>query len=75
MDSLKLFRSSIFALVSILLLTACERDIHKVSDQDLIEKRNECMSMNDPAPAMIFACENYKKECKRRRELGRFLCI
>lgn len=75
MDSLKSLRHLMLICASIFLLAACERDIHKISDQELIEKRNECMSMNDPAPAMIFACENYKRECKRRRELGRFLCI
>lgn len=66
-----------FPLLGILIiaLSACERDIHKMSDQELVKKRTECMTMKDPAPAMIYACDNYKRECKRRRELGRFLCI
>lgn len=47
----------------------------KMPDMELAAKNTECLTMNEPAPAMIFACENYAKECKRRREEEkRYVC-
>lgn len=62
-------------LVSVVTLVGCSREIEKVSDEELRAKWSECVDMNDPAPAMLFACENYKKECERRgKETGRYVC-
>ena len=55
--------------------SGCDRAIEKVSDQELQGKYAECQSAENPSAAMGFACENYKKECKRRREeTGRYIC-
>ncbi len=63
-------------LVLLLVVSAgCEKKIEKVSDQELRAKWAECQDMNAPGAAMIMACENYERECKRRRkELKRFVC-
>lgn len=61
--------------VVVLTLSACSgKKIEKMPDMELVAKNNECLNMNDPAPAMIFACKNYKQECERRRTLGRYIC-
>ncbi len=55
--------------------TGCDRAIEKVSDQELLAKYSECQSTDNPSAAMGFACENYKRECERRRkETGRYIC-
>ena len=62
-------------MVSLLLLSACESKWEKMPDDELSAKASECMNMNDPAPAMIQVCKNYKRECERRfKELGRYVC-
>lgn len=67
--------STTLVLTFVMALGACDRKIEQISDSDLTKKRNECRNMRDPAPAMIFACDNYARECKRRREVqGRFVC-
>jgi hypothetical protein len=66
----------VFALcfAPLMLLAGCEREIESMPDNELAAKYSECLTMNDPAPAMIFACKNYKRECERRRKKGRYVC-
>lgn len=46
-----------------------------VSDREMRQKIQECKTANSPAPAMIFACENYQRECKKRTDkAGYFVC-
>ncbi len=64
-------------IICLLLLSSngCERKIEQVTDDDLRAKYAECFDMNEPAAAMILACENYKRECDRRsKKIGRFIC-
>ncbi len=57
------------------LIYGCESKWEKMPDDELASKRAECMNMNDPAPAMIQVCKNYKRECDRRREEEkRYVC-
>jgi len=66
---------ALLALLQLLVLSACSRPIEEISDDELQRKFGECAAMNDPAPAMIFACENYERECRRRNEKsGRYIC-
>lgn len=70
----RLFASTLLGTV-LLFTQGCERPIEQISDDELQRKFEECSNMNDPAPAMIFACENYQRECERRnKEKGRFIC-
>lgn len=73
-SSKTLIRLSILSLF-ISVTTGCDRAIEKVSDQELMGKYSECQNAENPSAAMGFACENYKKECERRRkETGRYIC-
>ena len=64
----------VLLLPSALLLTACESKWEVMPDDELATKSSECLNMNDPAPAMIQVCKNYKRECERRRKTGRYVC-
>lgn len=64
-------------VVSTALLAGCEGggNLKGLSDDELVEKVSECVDMNEPGPAMVLACENYQRECKRRREeTGIYVC-
>jgi hypothetical protein len=73
-------RSFIFAglrlllLMTALFMSACESKWEKMPDDELAAKASECLNMNDPAPAMIQVCKNYKRECERRRKTGKYVC-
>ena len=50
-------------------------ELSDVSDRDMRATMKECKTMKSPAPAMIFACENYQRECEKRAEkTGHFVC-
>ena len=73
------FRPTLFRLILLFAFVGasagCDRAIEKISDQELQGKYAECQSTENPSAAMGFACENYKRECKRRREeTGRYIC-
>ena len=55
-------------------LAACNEKWSSMSDQELAAKSAECLNMNDPAPAMIQVCKNYRRECERRRSNGVYVC-
>ncbi len=46
----------------------------KMSNAELVAKRDECLRNNPTAPGKVTACENIRKECERRREEGNFAC-
>jgi hypothetical protein len=55
-------------MFSALLLIACSKKIESVSDEYLREKMLDCRMTREPAPALVFACKNYRSECERRRK-------
>ncbi len=61
-------------LFSLVFLSACESKWEKMPDDELAAKNSDCYGMNDPAPAMIQVCKNYKRECERRRAQGVYVC-
>jgi hypothetical protein len=62
-------------LLAILFISACESKWEAMNEDELVEKASRCLNMNDPAPAMIQVCKNYKRECERRfKETGRYIC-
>ncbi len=77
-------RMTIFNRFRVLMITmliftfiGCDVDskLSNVSDRDMRMKIQECKTANSPAPAMIFACENYQRECKKRNDkAGYFVC-
>ena len=53
---------------------ACESKLAAISDASLQEKMMECNSVTDPSPGMAIACDNYRRECRARRDQGRYVC-
>jgi len=61
-------------LIAMIFMAGCESKWEKMPDDELAMKSAECYNMNDPAPAMIQVCKNYKRECERRRDNGVYIC-
>lgn len=55
-------------------LAACESKLAGLSDTELQDRMYECSTTVDQAPGMAISCDNYRRECQRRREEGRFVC-
>ena len=54
-------------------LSGCEKSMD-ISDEELIERINECLGDN-LTPGMAVACGNYQKECQRRgKKTGNYIC-
>ncbi len=55
------------------LSAACGSSLEGMMDAELQEKVFEC---NKPglSPGMAIQCDNYRRECSRRRAQGRFVC-
>lgn len=63
-----------WVLATTLLLAACEGSLGGMSDRELQEKAHECMTEQEQSPGMAIQCDNYRRECQRRRDAGRFVC-
>lgn len=55
-------------------LAACDSKLASVSDQTLQERIYECNHTFDQSPGFAIRCDNYRRECLRRRDEGRFVC-
>jgi len=61
----------------VLMASGCDQrsPLAHLSDYELSEKHDRCLEKRPTAPGAHIACENYKKECeKRRNELGSYVC-
>lgn len=57
------------------MLSACGNEIARLDDDDLRKKVQECDYATNMNAASHQACDNYRRECKRRLEIeGRFVC-
>ncbi len=54
--------------------SGCGNKLEGLSDEDLQDKAYACSRESKPSPGAAIACDNYRKECQRRRQLGRFVC-
>ncbi len=59
---------------AVLFLAGCENKLEGLDDTELQDKAYACSREHNPSPGAAIACDNYRKECQRRRELGRFVC-
>ena len=66
------FRRLTFAL-GLLAAAGCGSQMEDISDAELQEKVYECRS-SSLSPGMAIACDNFRRECERRRSEGRFVC-
>jgi len=62
-------------LATLLMLSvACGSAMDSVTDTHLKEQASECAKGGEMNPGMAIQCGNVERECKRRRESGRFIC-
>ena len=65
------------AALFLLILSACDGNdkFAKLSDYELAEEHGNCLDRKPTAPGAKIICENYAKECERRKkDLGTFVC-
>ena len=55
-------------------LGGCESKLAGLSDSELQDKIYECRNATSQSPGFAITCDNYQRECERRREHGRFVC-
>lgn len=55
-------------------LAACESELANIPDNELQDKVYECDRTADQSPGFAIRCDNYRRECRNRREKGRFVC-
>jgi len=65
---------AIFASILLLTLTACGSKLAGMSDADLQDRVYECNYAQSQSPGFAISCDNYRRECKRRREDGLYVC-
>ena len=64
----------LLVLAGLLGLAGCEGKLASLSDTELQDRMYECDTTPDQSPGMAISCDNYRRECERRREEGRFVC-
>ena len=60
--------------ICVLLLGACSNKFESIPDEELADSMYECRTNKDQSPGMAIRCDNVARECKSRREAGRFVC-
>lgn len=76
----KAFAKRLFSGVSVLaicsFLAACGGGggMQGMSDDELAEKWDGCLGVEQKSPGKATACENLRKECERRRKEGHYVC-
>lgn len=55
-------------------LAGCEGKLASLSDAELQDRIYECNATTDQSPGFAISCDNYRRECARRRDEGRFVC-
>jgi hypothetical protein len=56
------------------LLAACGGKLGGLSDADLQDHVYECNTAQSQSPGFAISCDNYRRECKRRRDDGNYVC-
>lgn len=65
----------ILLILAVLGLAACGNGkLAKLSDAELQDRIYDCNTTHSQSPGFAISCDNYQRECKRRREEGRFVC-
>jgi len=67
-------RALLTLLPVVALLAGCEGKLASLSDTELQDRMLECRSTTEQSPGMAISCDNYRRECARRREAGNFVC-
>ncbi len=55
-------------------LVACGGKFAGMADDDLREKMGACGRIVQKSPGYAISCDNYTRECRNRRDEGRYVC-
>lgn len=55
-------------------VAGCEGKLASLSDHDLQDRIHECNTQQSQSPGFAISCDNYRRECARRRDEGRYVC-
>jgi len=64
-------------LIATLTLAGCDMfggPAADIPDEQLRAKWRECKSFSNPSRTKVLACDNYTRECDRRKSNGNFAC-
>ncbi|MCB1685854.1 MAG: hypothetical protein R3E82_05600 [Pseudomonadales bacterium] len=56
------------------MVAGCESRLAGLSDTELQDNVHECNTQSSQSPGFAISCDNYRRECERRREAGRYVC-
>lgn len=62
------------ALLTLLLLSSCGNELAGLTDSELQDRAHQCRSGRDQTPGQAISCDNFRRECQRRRDEGRYVC-
>lgn len=60
--------------ITFVALSGCSNKLAGMADHELQDKSYACRQATAQSPGFAISCDNYKRECERRREAGRYLC-
>jgi hypothetical protein len=69
-----IYLGTCLGLVSLFFLSACESKLASLTDAELQDRIYQCQTTTEQSPGFAISCDNYRRECERRREQGRFVC-
>lgn len=55
-------------------LAGCDSELARLPDETLQDRIYECNQAGEQSPGFAIRCDNYRRECLRRRQEGRFVC-
>lgn len=64
-------------LISVLFLSGCDMFASPsadIPDDELRSKWRECKYIKNPSRTKVLACENYQRECDKRKSKGNLAC-
>lgn len=53
---------------------ACSSPMEDMADTELADAVYSCRNAVDQSPAFAIRCDNYQRECARRRDDGNYVC-
>lgn len=70
----KSYRSKSALLIGLLFMVGCGNELESLADTDLQDRVYQCKRTTNLSPGQAISCENYQRECQRRRKEGRYVC-
>ena len=64
----------LLVLLGALGTAGCDSRMSSLSDSELQDRVRECDATRNQSPGMAISCDNFRRECRKRREQGRYVC-